>query len=266
MEILGYLFSILMGLSLGIIGGGGSILTVPILVYFFKEEAVLATTSSLFIVGMTSLLGATINAKRGLIDFKMGFSFAIPSFVGVFFSRKIVLPWIPDSFSMPGDLVITKPLLILFSFALLMIFASRAMINSGKNKSASLSEGHKHSILSIGIKGFLVGSTTGFVGAGGGFLIIPALVLLLHVPMRIAVGTSLAIITANSLFGFFISMGRQTIDWKLLLSISFLGAMGLLLGLKISSRFNESKLKQGFGYFVLVIGLFILVDQILKMK
>ncbi len=265
-EVLGYVFAILMGLSLGVIGGGGSILTVPILVYCFKQDALIATTSSLFVVGTTALVGATINARRGLVDFKTGLSFAIPSFLGVFFARKAILPGIPEAFTIFGGVLLTKSILILLSFAIVMILASRAMIKSGKKAIGSEAPQAKHNPFRVGVSGFLVGCTTGFVGAGGGFLIIPALVILLKVPMRIAVGTSLAIITANSLFGFAISLGTQVIDWRLLLSITALGAFGLLLGLKISSRFNESKLKQGFGYFVLIIGSLILVDQILKMK
>lgn len=265
MEFLGYVFAVLMGLSLGIIGGGGSILTVPILVYFFKLDAVIATTVSLFIVGATALLGAVMNARRGLINIKTGITFAVPSFVGVYFARKLVLPSISDTIILPGGFVITKSIIILLSFAILMIFASQAMIRSGKGRSSSL-DGLKHGVLSIGIKGFLVGCTTGFVGAGGGFLIVPALVILLHVPMRVAIGTSLAVIAANSLFGFAISMSSLIIDWTLLLTITLLGVIGLVFGHQVSHRLPENNLKQGFGYFVLAIGCLILLDQILKMS
>jgi len=105
MELQGYFFAILMGLSLGVIGGG-SILTVPILVYFFKQDAILATTDSLFIVGTTALLGAAMNVRRGYVDLKTGFTFAAPSFAGVFFARQAVLPWIPDSIAGPGGKLI----------------------------------------------------------------------------------------------------------------------------------------------------------------
>lgn len=265
MELLGYLSAILMGLSLGVIGGGGSILTVPILVYFFKQDAILATTDSLFIVGTTALLGAAMNARRGYVDFKTGFIFAAPSFAGVFFARQAVLPWIPDSIAGPGGLVIAKSVIILTSFAVLMIFASRAMINSG-GPQLSTAAPVKHSIFSITIKGFLVGCATGFVGAGGGFLIIPALVLLLHIRMRVAVGTSLAIIAANSLFGFVISISNQPVGWWRLLPITSLGIAGLVFGHYLSPLIHENKLKVGFGYFVLVIGILILAEQIFKMS
>lgn len=264
MELFGYVAAILMGLSLGIIGGGGSILTVPILVYFFRQEAMLATTGSLFVVGATAFLGALINWKRGLIDFKTGVIFAVPSFAGVFVSRKIVVPWIPNDIVLFEGLSISKAFLVLMSFAILMIFASRAMIRSGKGKSTSTSNSSENGVVGVAFKGFLVGCTTGFVGAGGGFLIIPALVLLLKLPMRIAVGTSLAIIAANSLFGFMISDNRLSIDWQLLGIVTAVGAVGLVAGNYFSGRFNEGRLKQGFGYFVMVIGLFILVEQALK--
>lgn len=264
MELIGYFFAILMGLSLGVIGAGGSILTVPILVYFFKQDALIATTESLFVVGTTALVGAAMSAKQGLIDFKTGITFALPSFAGVFVARRLLLPNIPDTFEVAESFVITKSLLVLISFALLMVFASKAMISSGKAKSQSAENRVNHGGMSIAIKGFLVGCTTGFVGAGGGFLIIPALVILLHVPIRTAIGTSLAIITANSLFGFAISANQQPINWPLLMSITFLGAIGLIAGKRISSPFQERTLKVGFGYFVLIIGFFILFDQTLK--
>lgn len=266
MAMLGYCFAVLMGLSLGIIGGGGSILTVPILVYFFKQDAILATTGSLFIVGTTSLIGAAMNARRGDVDFKTGVTFAVPSFVGVLIARQAVLPWIPDSIAGPGGLVIAKSVLILVSFAVLMIFASRAMIHSGRPQ-LSTSVLVKHGMMSIAMKGFLVGGATGFVGAGGGFLIIPALVLLLHLRMRVAVGTSLAIIAANSLFGFAISISHQPIvGWGRLLLITSLGIVGLVLGHRLSPRIHENKLKVGFGYVVLVIGILILAEQIFNLS
>ncbi|MEQ1877191.1 MAG: sulfite exporter TauE/SafE family protein [Bdellovibrionia bacterium] len=261
MEIAGYIVTILMGLTLGIIGAGGSILTVPILAYFFKQDALLATTGSLFVVGTTALLGAIMNAKRGLVDVKTGFTFALPSFVGVYFARQVLLPSIPDSFHIIGALNLTKSIFVLTCFAVLMIFASRAMINSGTTKKPTTDSLLKPGFWGVAYRGFLVGTTTGFVGAGGGFLIIPALVLLLGLSMQVAVGTSLAIITANSLFGFAISY-NSAIDWKLLLTLALLGSIGLVFGTRISSRFRDAHLKQGFGYFVLVIGVFILADQL----
>ncbi len=265
MIIAGYLASIIMGISLGLIGGGGSILTVPILFYLFKQDSVLATTNSLFVVGLTALVGALINVKKGNIDLKTGVLFAIPSFLGVYLTRVFLLPYMPDIIFSAFGLTLTKPLLIMLVFAILMIFASRSMIRAGSIKQIESID--TRNLFSIGRKGFFVGCTTGFVGAGGGFLIIPALVLLLNLPIRIAIGTSLAIIAANSLFGFFISTIKYTIaiDWNLLLSICGLGILGIVIGNIFSSKVSEKKLKQGFGYFVLIIGSLILIDQTLRM-
>lgn len=263
MEILGYISAVFMGLSLGVIGGGGSILTVPILVYLFGRDATLATTESLFIVGITALVGALIKAKKGAIDFRVGFLFAIPSFAGVFVSRKILLPLIPETLYENQGVLISKSLLILLSFAVLMIFASRAMIKSGGSK--KMGPPAKHTTFSILLKGFLIGIVTGFVGAGGGFLIIPALVLLLHLPMEKAVGTSLAIIAANSLFGFSISIQNQNPEWSLLIKISVIGIIGLILGHQIAGKLPEARLKKGFGYFVLIVGTLIVFDQLYRL-
>lgn len=261
-EIIGYISAIIMGLSLGVIGGGGSILTVPILVYFFKQDALLATMGSLFVVGSVALIGAVLRARRGLVDFKTGLLFALPSFFGVFFSRKLLLPSIPDKWSI-GSILITKSMLVLLSFAIIMVLASRAMILSGR-KTNKIANGYvQHGTLSINLRGFFIGCLTGFVGAGGGFLIIPALVLLLGMPMQTAIGTSLAIVAANSLFGFAISLSNYVVSWELLLSITFLGILGLVIGQSIVSSFDDNRLKQIFGYFVLIIGFVILLQQLL---
>ena len=266
MEIFGYLAAILMGVTLGMIGGGGSILTVPILMFFFKQEALIATTESLFIVGTTATVGGLIYARQGLIDFRSGFLFAVPSFLGVYLARHLLLPQIPDLLMSLGDFTLTKELLVLASFAALMVIASFSMIRSPNKhplpQDSPKTEPRAPSLTQIASRGLLVGFVTGFVGAGGGFLIIPALVILLNLPMRTAVGTSLAIIAANSLFGFSLSLGHPSMNWALLLSVAGLGVLGLLVGRKLSARVEENKLKKGFGYFVLFVGLFILFDQI----
>lgn len=267
MLILGYLASVLMGVSLGLIGGGGSILTVPILLYLFHQDPLLATTNSLFIVGFTALAGAALSAKKGSINLRMGLIFAIPSFAGVYVSRHFILPKLPEVLFSFSRFTLTKPVLVMFAFSALMIMASRSMIRSGRVAASS----HAASVLlpppalSISIKGFFIGCVTGFVGAGGGFLIIPALVLLLNLPMRIAIGTSLAIIAANSLFGFAISPSAGATDWTLLVAITILGIIGIFMGQRFSTKVAEADLKKGFGFFVLGIGSLMLIDQVFKM-
>lgn len=252
-----------MGVSLGLIGGGGSILTVPILVYLFKQEPLVATTGSLFVVGATAFVGAVLNGRKKLIDFKTGVLFAIPSFAGIFVARQFILPNIPDHIFSAGALTLTKSLLVMGIFGVIMLLASRAMIRSGAQVAASI-DSYQNSLLSIVWQGFLIGITTGFVGAGGGFLIIPALVILLKLPMKTAVGTSLAIIAVNSLFGFAISVEDQSFNWPLLFKIAAIGVVGIAIGQFYASKVNEKLLKRGFGYFVLVIGSLVFVDQIAR--
>lgn len=265
MEIFGYLASILMGLSLGMIGGGGSILTVPILVYLFGIAPLVATAYSLFIVGSTALVGGFFYLRKGEVDLKTGFIFAVPSFVGVYLTRAYVIPELPDPVFSLGQFVFTKSLLIMLVFAILMVAASVSMIRTKKVKAENQAVALKPwmRILIIAIEGLVVGGVTGFVGAGGGFLIIPALVLLVGMPMKIAVGTSLFIIAAKSLIGFVGDLQRQiVIDWSLILALTGIAIFGLFIGVLLSKKVSDQILKKGFGYFVLLMGVFILFDQI----
>lgn len=267
MEIYGYLAAIFMGLSLGMIGGGGSILTVPILVYLFAVNPVVATAYSLFIVGLTALVGGGVYLKKGDVDLKTGVIFAVPSFVGVYLTRAYVVPQIPDPVFSVGAHSISKALFIMLFFAVLMVLASISMIRGQGPVSSTPKEfSSLNRFLLISTEGLVVGGITGFVGAGGGFLIIPALVILVGMPMKIAVGTSLFIIAAKSLLGFIGDLQQQVyIDWKLLLSVSGIAIGGLFIGMAVSKMLPEKSLKKGFGYFVLVMGAVILFDQIVKL-
>lgn len=265
MELLGYFAAFFMGLSLGLIGGGGSILTVPILVYLFGQDPLLATTGSLLVVGVTAFVGAITNARKKMIDFKTGILFAVPSFAGVFVARHVILPNLPEIIYAQDGVILTKAVLVMGVFALLMVLASRAMIRSGSALAAEDPE-NSAGLSQIGRNGFLVGITTGFVGAGGGFLIIPALVILLKFPMKMAIGTSLAIISANSLLGFAISANSQPLDWKVLMIIAAIGTAGIFVGQAFSASINEKALKKGFGYFVLFVGSLVLLDQVMKLR
>lgn len=265
MEIFGYLGAIFMGLALGMTGGGGSILTVPLLVYLFVVPPMQAIHYSLLVVGLTALMGALFASRRGEIDFKTGMSFALPSFTGVYLSRTFLLPLLPDPIFSVESWSLPKPLLIMFIFSIVMIFASVSMIR-GRKVQETVQLSLKKKMILIASRGLLVGFVTGFVGAGGGFLIVPALVVLLGLPMKKAVGTSLMIISANSLIGFFGDLKHQTvIDWRLLFSIVFIAMIGLFVGMTLSKKVSEKNLKKGFGYFVLVMAVFILYDQIHKL-
>lgn len=267
MELIGYIASIFMGLSLGMIGGGGSILTVPILVYLFGINPILATAYSLFIVGLTALFGGFGYLKKGEVDLKTGFIFAVPSFIGVYLTRRFVVPSLPDPVFSVSEMSISKSLLVMLVFAILMLAASFSMIKAKKPSSTPkvpLSPAMKFGLISL--EGLVVGGVTGFVGAGGGFLIIPALVVLVGMPMKVAVGTSLFIIAAKSLIGFIGDLqGTAIIDWKLMLTVASIAIVGLFLGMGLSKKVSEMALKKGFGYFVLIMGAFILFDQISRM-
>lgn len=253
-----------MGLSLGLIGGGGSILSVPIFVYLFGVVPSLATAYSLFVVGLTSLIGFVGSVRQKQVNFQVGISFAIPSFIGVFLTRRFVMPAIPAEIAQLGSMTLTKDLLVMLVFAVIMILASISMIRPTKVKEKKdVSPMVKYAV--IGAEGLLVGGVTGFVGAGGGFLIIPALVLFAGLPMKQAVGTSLGIIAAKSLLGFLGDLGAgQSIDWRFLIIFGALAGVGILVGQKLGQKVSDSKLKPAFGYFVLVMGVFIMAQQLMK--
>lgn len=260
MEFLGYVASVVMGLSLGLIGGGGSILTVPILVYLFGVDPVPATAYSLFVVGLTSIVGSYSHFKKGNVHLKTALIFGAPSILAVFVVRKFVVPIIPDPVFSIGDYVITKSLFVLALFALLMMVASVSMIRKINLKSE---QGPIHyNYLLIFIEGILVGGITGLVGAGGGFLIIPALVLLAGLPMKQAVGTSLLIIALKSLIGFTGDLGAGLeIDYQFMLFFSLFAIIGIVVGSYLMRFIPSEKLKPAFGWFVLAMGTYILVKE-----
>ncbi|RXK60928.1 sulfite exporter TauE/SafE family protein [Lacibacter luteus] len=262
MEIIGYLASVIIGISLGLIGGGGSILTVPVLVYLLGVEPVLATAYSLFIVGSTSLVGAFPKYKQGLVNTKTAVIFGIPAIAAVYATRKFIVPAIPQELFSIGNIVINKPILTMLLFAVLMVFASYSMIK-GKTEDGNGNNGkQKFNYPFILLEGTVVGILTGLVGAGGGFLIIPALVLLSKLPMKQAVGTSLLIIAAKSLIGFLGDIGHQVIDWQLLFLVTALAITGIFIGSALSKKVSGDKLKKWFGWFVLVMGIYIIVKEL----
>jgi len=262
MEIIGYIASLVIGISLGLIGGGGSILTVPVLVYLLKVEPVVATAYSLFIVGSASLVGAFPKYKQGQVNLKTALIFGLPSIAAVFATRKFIVPQIPKEVFNIGDFVVTKSILMMVLFAILMVFASISMIRDKKKKEEAAVAEQKFNYPIILMEGAVVGTLTGLVGAGGGFLIIPALVLLSKLPMKQAVGTSLLIIAAKSLIGFTGDLSNYTMDWKLLLTVTALAIAGIFIGDALSKKIDGNKLKKGFGWFVLVMGIYIIVKEL----
>lgn len=264
MEILGLALAVLVGITLGLIGSGGSILTVPILVYIIGIEPLTATTYSLFVVGMSALVGGMNYAREKQVDFKTVLLFGIPSIISVFVTRTVLLPHIPHSLLQVGSFEITKPIALMLLFAIVMIFASIAMIRPTKNCEPKINElAFSYNYPVILSESILLGIITGLVGAGGGFLIIPALVIFAKMPLRMAIGTSLFIIAANSLLGFGANLNSKiTLDWRLLSAFTFLSVVGIFIGMKFSKNIPGQKLKQGFGWFVLVMGIYIILKEL----
>jgi len=260
-EILGYAGALLIGLVLGLIGGGGSILTVPILVYALALNPVIATAYSLFVVGATSLVGAVKNMMKGMVDFKTAIIFAIPAFIAVYLTRAYLIPAIPSELFQIGDFMVTKDLAIMLFFAIIMLLASVSMIRNKRKETDEDAEITYNYPLII-IEGAVVGVITGIVGAGGGFLIIPALVLLAKLPMKKAVATSLFIIAIKSLIGFVGDIQNLDIDWAFLLSFTALSIVGIFIGIWLNKYFDGKKLKKAFGWFVLVMGIYIIYKEI----
>lgn len=261
--IIGFAAAIFIGISLGLIGGGGSILTVPVLVYILGVNPVLATAYSLFVVGSTSLVGAATYMRKGLVNYKTALVFAVPSFIAVFLTRKFLVPALPDPLFTVGEAIITKNIGIMVFFALIMLAASYSMITTRKCVDCKEDEPVAFNFPMIALEGSVVGVITGIVGAGGGFLIIPALVLLAKLPMKMAVGTSLLIIAAKSLIGFLGDLSTQTIDWQMLFIFTALSIVGIFIGSALSKKINERVLKTGFGWFVLLMGIYIITKELL---
>ena len=259
MDIIGYLVSILIGISLGLIGSGGSILTVPLLVYLFKVSPLLATTYSLAIVGLSSIAGVISRIKQKLVDIKTIFIFGIPSIIGVFSSRKFILPAIPEQIYGGPHFMLTKDHFIMLFFATLMLVAALSMIIGKNNK-------EQEGVLpvygfTLMLVGFGEGALTGIVGAGGGFLIIPALVILAKLSMKKAIATSLVIISIKSLVGFTGDLMYTSVDWSFLSKIILLATTGIITGNYLNKKMEGAKLKKGFGFFVLAMAIIIFIEQ-----
>ena len=264
-EIIVYFFPILIGVIFGIVGAGGSILTVPTLVYLIGIEPILATSYSLFIVGITSFFGVIIKFKQGNVDVKTSIIFSLPSLISVYFTRKIIIPSLPDIIIDFNGFIMGKNSIIMVLFSLIMFFSSLSMI--GFKKTDLIIRERKNNILNITIEGLLVGVLTGLVGAGGGFIIIPALILFSGLSMQKAVGTSLMIITIKSLVGFMGDMSNSfNISWSFLFFFSFLSILGMLLGSYISRDIKGNKLKNVFGYFILIMSIFITFKEIIYLS
>ena len=255
-EIFGYISALIIGISLGLIGGGGSILAVPVLAYLFSVNEKVATAYSLFIIGSSALVGGLKQHFKGLVDWRTAIVFGVPAIIGVSLVRHYVVPALPDILFNVGDFEFTRRMGMFGFFALLMIPAAFSMLKEREEKETTGAVVYNY--LFIIIEGLIVGAITGMIGAGGGFLIIPALVILANVEMKIAVATSLIIIAFKSLMGFFLGdVFTMEIDWQFLAVFTSISLVGIFIGSYLGNFIDGKKLKKSFGYFIFVMAIFI---------
>jgi len=261
MEILGWIGALFIGLILGLIGGGGSILTLPVLVYLLGIDTVLATAYSLFVVGTSALVGGIQSYRKGKVDIKTAVVFAIPAFIAVYLTRAFIVPAIPEVIFSSNNFVLEKGTAIMLLFALIMFLAAISMLRNKKKKEET-DELQRFNFPLILVEGVFVGVLTGVVGAGGGFLIIPALVLFAKLPMKKAVGTSLLIIAAKSLIGFIGDVQQYDVDWVFLGLFTGISVVGIFVGGWLTQFISGSKLKKGFAWFVLIMAIYIIFKEL----
>lgn len=259
MEILGYAMAILVGIIMGMMGSGGSILCVPIFVYILGYDTTEATSFSLFVVGIVSLIGATIQFKNKNIDLKNALSFGIPSIISVIVIRKFLVPNLPEIFYHTSLFTIRRDMAILVLFATLMIMSAYKMIKNNSRITQIPKTTPQNQLLVA--QGLGIGLITGLIGAGGGFLIVPALVIILGMEIKKAIATSLLIVGLNSSFGFLVSIDLVEIPWPNILLFLLFALIGLAIGLYLNKKINTKNLKPAFGWFILTIGIFIIVKE-----
>ncbi|MEP7323543.1 MAG: sulfite exporter TauE/SafE family protein [Saprospiraceae bacterium] len=261
-EILGFTCFILIGMSLGLLGGGGSIFTLPTLVYVLGISPLISSTYSLFIVGIISMTGAIHYIRKRQVHYLSAILFAIPALIFVSITRHYLKTSSIQIDYHPGIFLKNQNFLIMLLFAGLIIWAGFSMITRNKNKEFY----HQRPLIQrygmLSISGAIIGALTGVVGIGGGFLIVPVLVLLINLPMNIAVGTSLIIIALKSLIGFVIDLKAVDIDWSFLIFFSLMGIIGIGLGTYLSPHIEEIRLKKYVGWFMLCLGISILFKEI----
>jgi len=262
MELLGYIMALFIGISLGLFGGGGSILAVPVLAYLFSLDEKVATAYSLFIVGFAALVGGIKQNINNNVDWITAVVFGIPALIGVWIVRHYVIPELPDVLFDIGDFAISRRMGMFGVFIVLMVAAALSMLKENMRKGGSGDISYNYPLILI--EGLIVGAVTGLVGAGGGFLIIPALVVLTNLDIKKAIGTSLVIIALKSILGFFLADALiMSIDWNFLIVFTSITITGIFLGVYIGNFIDGNKLKKGFGYFILAMSIFMFIIEFL---
>lgn len=245
MLALALVLSVFIGVALGLLGGGGSILTTPILIYALGMETKPAIATSLIVVGVTSIAGLAQHARAGSVEWKTGLVFGAAGMVGAYVGGYAAA-WVPEH-------------VLLGLFALMMVATSFAMFRG--RKEIDPSQVHAHPLWKIIAEGIVVGVITGLVGAGGGFLVVPALALLGGLPMQKAVGTSLLVIAMKSFAGYAGHAAHVSIDFQLAAMVSTAAVLGSFGGSRLASLVPPVALRRGFAAFVLVMGCFVLFQQ-----
>jgi len=262
MEIIGYFMAVVIGISLGLIGGGGSILAVPVLAYLFALDEKVATAYSLFVVGAAALVGGLRQNRNQNVDWRTAVVFGIPAIIGVWLVRHYVVPALPDVLLTIGTFEFTRRMGMFGLFTVLMVWAAASMLSSKERRGGTGEVAYNYPLILA--EGLIVGGVTGFVGAGGGFLIIPVLVVLANLEIKKAIGTSLMIIALKSLLGFFLGDAlTTTIDWPFLLQFTAMAVLGIFGGVYIGNFIDGKKLKKGFGYFIILMAGFIFTMEFL---
>ena len=260
-ELTGYIATIFIGVSLGFIGAGSSILCVPVMVYLFSIKPLEATSYSLFIVGMSSAVGAFTNYRKKLIQFDVALTMGLFSIAGIFVTRSFIMPAIPSNLGTVGHFAIKKSFASMVLFAILMLFASFSMTRSSADKRKESSQ--QKNVVKLSLCGIAIGFIAGLSGIGGGFLLIPSLVLFAGLPMKEAVATSLLIITMNCVIGFATDANHFLFNWSFLLKLTAFAILGIAGGLFIGRKVKSPDLKKIFGWLVMIIGSGILIKEFL---
>lgn len=261
LEFIGFFGAFLTGIVIGLFGGGGSILAVPIFVYLFKLNPVIATSYSMFVVGFSAAIGTLINIKKQLIEYKTAFIFIFPALLSVFLTRRFVMPNLPDVILSIQSFVLTKEMALMLLFSVIIMLAAFFMLKKPKTDTLQNLNSKKNYRLLVFI-GLGVGLLTGLVGAGGGFIIVPALVLFARLSIKQAVATSLIIITFNSLIGFSADLSFLDIKWDFLVMFTSLSILGIFVGTYISNFVQESILKTNFSRFMILMAFVIILKEI----
>ncbi|MGS2615822.1 sulfite exporter TauE/SafE family protein [Micromonospora sp. LZ34] len=239
--------AVLIGISLGLLGGGGSILAVPLLVYVADLPAKEAIATSLLVVGVTSAVGVLPHARAGRIRWRTGLVFGVAGMAGAYAGGRLAA-FVPAAVLLTG-------------FALMMLATATAMIR-GRRGTGGKPVPHELPVLRVVLDGVVVGLVTGLVGAGGGFLVVPALALLGGLPMPVAVGTSLVVIAMKSFAGLAGYLSSVSVNWGLAAAVTAAAVVGSLAGGRLVGRVPEVVLRKAFGWFVVVMGAFVLVQQL----